>query len=269
MAKLTVREIDLLINYYIGCYPDGNLMVFTEPEDLRAFLQVWCDLDINPTSKHASQVRNEFVELLNAQTPLVQAKILRIVINSIPIQDPYAPHTRNMILQEKMTKIIKRLESTTVLIESVTPRSASEVVQIALKDADHLIGRGSARSAVDRTHTALHGYLKGLCDEEGIQYSNEPGMPELYKLVRAKHPALQSSGPRQQDIDNICRTLGNIVDKLGPIRNRATPVHPQDELIEEPEAILAINAARALFHYVEEKRAPRGQSLIQRLFSRR
>ena len=186
----------------------------------------------------------------------------------MPVGGDPAPYTRNKILFKKMTEVLNGLESTNVMVDSPTPSSVSEVVRVALNDAEHSISRGSARSAVDRTHTALHGFMKDMCDEEGIQYGSDPSMTDLYKLVRKDHPAFQKTGTRQQDIDSICKTLANIVDKLGPIRNKTTPVHPQDELIEEPEAILAINAARTLFHYLEDKRSPRGQSLLQKLFGR-
>lgn len=269
MSKLTERETELLVKHFIGLDELGDMLVFRTGERLEAFLQVWCDLDIKPTAKYGAQVRDEFVQILHEQTPTVQAKIIRTVIGSLDLGEYGAPQTRNRQLQNKLSDVAARLESETVLVDDVAPQSRSEVVRVALNDAEHLIGRGSARSAVDRSHTALHAYLKEMCDDEGIQYGRDPGMPELYKLVREQHPAFQNAGPRQQDIDSICRTLGNIVDKLGPIRNRTTPSHPQDELIEEPEAILAINAVRTLFHYLQDKRSPRGQSLLQKLFGRR
>lgn len=269
MSKLTARETELLVKHFIGLDEHGNLIPFMSGENLEEFFQVWCDLDIKPTARFGTQVRDEFIQILHEQTPPVQAKILRTVIGSLRLGEFGAPQSRNRQLQTKLSDVASRLESATVLVEDVAPQSRSEVVHLALNDAEHLISRGSARSAVDRTHTALHGYLKELCDDASIKYGKDPGMPELYKLVREQHPTLKKAGPRQQDIDSICRTLGNIVDKLGPIRNRATPSHPKEELIEEAEAILAINAARTLFHYLEDKRRPRGQSMLQKLFGRR
>ena len=38
-----------------------------------------------------------------------------------------------------------------------------------------------------------------------------------------------------------------------PLRNRATLALPSPELLGEPEAMLAINAARSVFVYVEAK----------------
>lgn len=173
MSKLAPRELDLLFNYYIG-FRHGYLDGLSEPADLRAFFQVYCDLDINPVSRFGSEVANEFAEILMHQTPEVQAKILRVILARYPPDHYRDPETRNALLHRKLAEVATRLESSTVLVDDVTPSSASEVVRVALKDAEHLIGRGSARSAVDRTHTALHGLLKVMCDEANIEYGNDP-----------------------------------------------------------------------------------------------
>ena len=62
-----------------------------------------------------------------------------------------------------------------------------------------------------------------------------PGMTDLYKLLRKQYPAFQNKGPRQQDIESICKTLANVVDKLGPIRNQASLAHPQERFLDEPD----------------------------------
>lgn len=54
-------------------------------------------------------------------------------------------------------------------VRAVTPSlSASEVVRRALTDADQLIETNGAQSAVDRLHTAMHGYLKAECAAASI-----------------------------------------------------------------------------------------------------
>lgn len=269
MSKLSVRELDLLVNYWIGCNYMGHLGDGWTPEYLRAFFQVWCDLDINPISVHVSQVRDEFVDIMNSQTSQVQAKILRTLLASLPMEDSRAPATRNGMLHAKLSDVANRLEESNPLVENILPKRASDVVRLALTDAEHLVGRGSAVSSVDRTHTALHGYLKDVCDEASVQYRQNASITELFKLVRSNHPCFHSVGARQSDTDRICKTLASIVDTLNTIRNQATPAHPQDELLGEAEAVLAINSARSVFHYLEDKRSPRGRDLMQRLFSRR
>jgi hypothetical protein len=52
----------------------------------------------------------------------------------------------------------------------VTPHvSASEAVRRAIADADNLLATSGAPSAIDRLHTAMHGYLKAACQESGIE----------------------------------------------------------------------------------------------------
>ena len=267
MSKLAPRELDLLFNYYIG-FRYGRLRGLEEPDDLRAFFQVYCDLDINPTSKQRSQVAVEFAQILMEQTPEVQAKILRVILLRYPPQRYHEPETRNALLHRKLSDVASRLESETVLVDNVAPKSSSEVVQLALRDADFLIGRGDARGAVAKTHTALHGYLRQMCDDESIVYEDKPSLPKLFKLLRENHFAFQSSGVHQEKINNVGRGLATSIHSLNEIRNNHSDAHPNDDLLDIVDATLAINAMRTIFHYVEEKRSGRGRNFLDRIFQR-
>lgn len=168
-----------------------------------------------------------------------------------------------------ISKIIDRLETESTSVNSVSLKSPSEVVRQALEDAEHHIQRGRATSAVDRTHTALHGYLKQMCDDESISYGDNPSLPKLFKLLQNTHSAFQNSGKHQEKINNIGKGLATAIHSLNEVRNQATPSHPNDELLDVCDATLAINAMRTIFHYVEELKLPRGQSLFQKILGRR
>jgi hypothetical protein len=60
-------------------------------------------------------------------------------------------------------------------------------------------------------------------------------------------------GPRPDEITRVLNSMGNVLDALNPIRNRASVAHPNTELLDEPEALLAINAGRTIFAYVDAK----------------
>ena len=268
MSRLTEREIELLFKRYIGFDGYGYLDGFREVDQLEAFLQVYCDLDIKPISRYDSEVVGEFIAILYEQTPAVQAKILRTVLAMFPPDRYEGPHTRNPLLHKKLADVAVRLESSTVMVDNVAPKSSSDVVQLALRDADYLIGRGDARSAVAKTHTVLHGYLKQMCDDESIVYGENPSLPKLFKLLQNNHSAFQSPGLHQEKIDNVGKGLATAIHSLNEIRNQASDAHPNDELLDVGDATLAINAMRTIFHYLEEKRSPRGQNLLGRLLSR-
>jgi hypothetical protein len=51
----------------------------------------------------------------------------------------------------------------------------------------------------------------------------------------------------------MLRALATIVDTLNPLRNSKSMAHPTEELLDEPEAMLAANAVRSLLHYLNSK----------------
>lgn len=129
----------------------------------------------------------------------------------------------------------------------------SDSVERALADAEQLIYSRGAASGVDRVHTALHGYLKGIAEQASIQFPDGAGITTLFKLLRKSHPALRVPEPRAGDIDRVIRSLSIILDALNPIRNKASRAHPTDAVLHEPEAMLVINSVRTLLHYLDVK----------------
>ena len=127
-----------------------------------------------------------------------------------------------------------------------SPLGPAEVVSKALSDAVSLVGESGAASAIDRAHTAL------LCNEAQISVPPDATTTRLFKQLRQNHPALETSGPRAEDITKIVQSLANVLDALSPIRNRASLAHP-NVLLEEPEAMVALNATRTLFRYVQDR----------------
>ena len=130
---------------------------------------------------------------------------------------------------------------------------SSEPVERALRDAEALIGTTGAPSAVDRVHTAFHGYLKALCSEAEIQFDPGAGITDLFKLLRRHHPDLQPSGPRANDITKILRATASILDALNPVRNLASGAHPNPDVLNPPEATLVINLSRSLLNFINAR----------------
>jgi hypothetical protein len=129
----------------------------------------------------------------------------------------------------------------------------SEVVERSLSDAEHLLASQGATSGVDRIHTAFHGYLRARLDAQAIAYPPAAGVTDLFKLLRGSHPGFSASGPHQQEVDKILRSLANVVDTLNPVRNHGSVAHPNSALLPQAEAMLVINAVRTLLHYVDAK----------------
>jgi Abortive infection C-terminus len=71
--------------------------------------------------------------------------------------------------------------------------------------------------------------------------------------MREQHPKLQDIGPRSDEIMRILKSMGSIIDTMNSLRNRASVAHPNPELLPEQEAMLVINIARTILHYIDSK----------------
>jgi hypothetical protein len=138
-------------------------------------------------------------------------------------------------------------------VTAPSPRVTSESVDRALLDAEQLIRSRGAASAVDRVHTALHGYLRAMLERRGIEIPKDASITRLYTLLRESDTVLSTAGHREDDIQKIIRSMGSVVDSLNTLRNRASGAHPTEQVLDEPEAMLAINATRTLLHYLDQK----------------
>lgn len=142
-------------------------------------------------------------------------------------------------------------------VQSVTVpalKITSETVDRALSDAETLIRANGASSGLDRVHTALHGYLRAICNDAHINFASDSDITRLFQLIRQSHPKLQIAEPEAaKRMDQIHRGMARIIDALNPIRNSSSMAHPNPVLLDEPEAMLAINCIRTLLHYLDNR----------------
>lgn len=248
MPRLTRSEVIKIVNRWIGVSGGylGDFSYRTHAE----FYPEYCDLDIDP-SDLSGTTRERFIEILGSAESSDQAKILRGVLERFPLGEG-GPSTRTPELRADLLQVIQRLE-TGAPVASPNPRISKEVVARAIADAEALIRANGATSGVDRVHTSLHGYLMVVCDDVGLSYPANASLTQLFKALRERHPALQDLGPRSQDMVQMLRAAATIMDSLNPVRNQATVAHPNEQLLEQPEAMLVINIARTLLHYLDAK----------------
>ena len=136
-------------------------------------------------------------------------------------------------------------------VKPASPRITSSVVEQALADAEVLIRSGGPTSAVDRVHTALHGFLRSACDDAGIAYEPDSGITGLFKLLMQSHPNLREPRPHQESVTKVLRSLCSVLDAFNPARNKGTLVHPNESLLSPHEATLFINSARTILQYLD------------------
>ena len=139
-------------------------------------------------------------------------------------------------------------------VSSVLPTiSATDVVRKALTDADSLLLSNGAISAIDRLHTALHGYLRSVCADQQVETSDNASVTVLFKTLRTKHHAFQNLGHQENEVTKILMSFANLVDSLNTICNHGSIAHPNKSLLGDDEAELTVNAVRTLFNYLVKK----------------
>jgi hypothetical protein len=138
-------------------------------------------------------------------------------------------------------------------VAAPTLQVTSIAVERALADAEQLIRTRDAISGVDRVHTAFHGYLRAVVIKMGLKPDNNAGTTQLFKIIKENHQAFKLSLAEDEEVTKILRATATILDALNPIRNRASIAHPNERMIEEPEAMLVVNIVRTLLHYLNSK----------------
>lgn len=140
--------------------------------------------------------------------------------------------------------------------EQIAPVAVPELkitgstINQAINDARTLLSTQGATSAIDRVHTVLHGYLKQVCNDSNINYPDDASINQLVNLLKSNHPALAT---KNDNTDQILKSLANVLDKLNPVRNNSSLAHPNQTLLEQDEAMFVINTVNTVLSYLNSK----------------
>lgn len=248
-AGLSRIEIMKMVNRYIGV-EDGYLGDFSYRTHTD-FYPEYCDLDIDPNTIDGT-TRERFIEIVSCRSARDQAKIVRGVLERFPPGGEHAPDTRTPGLEAELRQAASRIEG--ISVEGITPDTLRADVHQAIDDADLLLSSpGGAAVSVDRVHTSLHAFLLALCDENSIDYPDEPTMAKLLKSLRSEHPRLATGDKAALDAQKVLQSFGQAFDALNPIRNSSSMAHPNAGLLDEPEALLIVNAGRTIMAYLDAR----------------
>lgn len=250
MEGLKSSEIHWVVSNYIGV-SGGYLGDFSYASH-REFYANYCDLEVDVDAFAENTTRKKFVAILSASEPRAQAAILIGVARRFPVGSEMQ---RNATAYQKLMALAKRCQQVAV-VDSEEPRITSDVVQRALAEATTLLKKHGPTSAIDRLHTALHGYLRTACRTANLDLSDAPSGPRIvyyFKVLRQQHPGFEAPMAQQAAMKNILNSAATLLEQLDPIRNRATLAHANEELISHDEALLVINLVRSLMQYFDAK----------------
>lgn len=259
MSKLGRVEVNSVVSY-IGVR-EGYLGDFSYATHAD-FYPTYCSLDIDP-SEYSGTTRERFIKILSESNSTEQLRILSGVLEKYPLEY-FKELLQNEVftskeyeakekLHEKLTQYITHLRGG--VIEQGELKHDIEFVNDVLQQADTLILHHSYGSAVDRAHTALHGYLKKLCDEQGFTFDEQNiKIQDMWGKLKIDHPCFNIEVREyQKPINQTVNAIGRFLENMNDIRNKHGFAHPNEDIIEEKEAKLIINLARVLLFYIDSK----------------
>lgn len=250
---LSKQQVMQVVSRYIGV--EGGYLGDFSYRTHTEYYPEFCDIDDIFPDELPGTTRERFIEILSTQSADRQARILRGLLERFPVDGRPEPRSK---FKPQIDAWIADLEGEPIVASpKVEAASTSDVVRRALSDSEGLLRSGGPVSAVDRIHTALHGHLKALCAAEGIVLPGGATLQKAMKELRTHHPKLKPSGARAGEVSQVLYSMATTLDALNTIRNNASAAHPNEALLGDPEALLAINAGRTIFTYVAQKTSER------------
>lgn len=130
--------------------------------------------------------------------------------------------------------------------------SRSETIKKAIEDAEVFIREGKHDSAVDRIHTACHGYFRDLLSEHEVSYSADDGISALFtKLHDYYGKTIKPEGVAGR-VKKILRSASGMINAVNELRNNNTIAHPNGQLIQKREAQLVNRLVNDIVNYIED-----------------
>lgn len=203
---------------------------------------------------------NDEFSVLQAVVPVEQYVRLQEAKEDRSIEPPYKTiaETLSEIWPQRpvVRFIVATLETDTGQAPRVpppSPRVTSESIDSALADAELLARTRGPASAVDRVHTAVHGYLRVALERNGHPAAPLASVTELFRQLRDRDERLRAAVEGGEQSRRIVMSLASILDAANTLRNTASGAHPTSGRLQRAEAMLVINSARSLMHYLDEK----------------
>lgn len=128
----------------------------------------------------------------------------------------------------------------------------TETTRKALEDAEKFMQIGRYSSAVDRVHTLLYGYFRLKLEERSIYYEESDTIMQLYSKLHNSLDGI-SNNKIKGIIKTSIRSASGVIDALNTIRNKHSLSHPNEDIIDESEAKLAIGLCKYIVEYIEER----------------
>ena len=162
---------------------------------------------------------------------------------------------RRAYIQRLFSPLLQKLNDSTyedLYLDFHQMATKSDTVQKAIEDAELFIREGKMESAVDRIHTAFHGYLQIQLEKHGKSFQKDDSISSLFNnLIDCYQASIHPENVAKR-VKTILRSGGGMINAINELRNNNTTVHPNEQLIQKREAMLVLHLMNAMVTYIED-----------------
>lgn len=156
----------------------------------------------------------------------------------------------SQLLQPVLNHLKQSEDHTTVDFSQIAAQS--DTILHAISDAEIFIREEKYESAVDRIHTAFHGYLRQILEKHHVDYLADDSISALYSKLHNMYGTCIQPPDVSTRIRDIVRSGSGMVTRINELRNNNTIAHANTQLIQKREAELVIRMLSAIINYIDD-----------------
>ena len=242
MTKLTTGELKLFFNILI----QGGYVLDLNNSEFKLIIQRTTGIDVyenNYTNKVLDEMGNSSKGKI-----LIYFCYHESEENIIKILSELIDYAENMNEEIDLNKIHKAKEilNKHQNLDLIIGDTDEEKIDNLINDINQSIKNGKPEFTLDRLHTLMKNYFKGLCSKHGIEYENRDQLNKLVKIYsKFINKKLESDFSK-----TILNQTGANFKKFNEIRNNKSYAHDND-ILNRAESLLIYRNIVAIYEFVK------------------
>lgn len=128
-------------------------------------------------------------------------------------------------------------------------KANNDILKLAIEDANKFMYEGNYTSALDRVHTFFMGYIRENLRSKGIEYTENETLNQLFKKIYSFY---ESEKLIDKKIGTILKSMTGAISSINDLRNKNSLSHPNENIVNNRDAKLAIETVKMITNYLEE-----------------
>ena len=245
MTKLTTGELKLFSNILIR----GGHVLDLNNAEFRQIILAATGIDVHENN-YVTKVSEERGSSSKGKTLIYfchhesEVNVLKVLGELID----YAENMDDEIYEIDLNKINKAKE---ILNKYKNPdlivgNTTEEKIDNLIKDINQSITNGKPEFTLDRLHTLMKNYFKGLCNKHGIEYEDKD---QLNQLV-SRYSKIITGKLESEFSKTILNQTGANFKKFNEIRNHKSYAHDND-ILNRAESLLIYRNIVAIYEFTK------------------